>query len=167
MSENACCGCNAWECKMRKIVAVLGSLIVAVLGCSGLGFLMSPLVQKKDEGWVDVGSLDAFKPGVPAHVQFVQRSRDSWAVTEKRSAAWVVATDGGKITVFDPRCPHLGCPYRWNILDRRFQCPCHTAAFTLDGALLGGPSPRALDQFKSKVEANRLLVLPTPVKEHS
>ncbi|MBI4376174.1 MAG: Rieske (2Fe-2S) protein [Elusimicrobia bacterium] len=152
---------------IRKAIGVLGALIMAVLGSAGLGFLLSPLVQKRDEGWVDVGPADAFKPGTPVQIQFVERTRDSWSVTEKRSSAWVLALDNGQITVFDPRCPHLGCPFRWNILDKRFQCPCHTAAFAADGAVISGPSPRALDRFESKIEDNRLLILPRPTQGHS
>lgn len=140
--------------------AGLASLASLVLGGSTLTYLLSPLWQKQDEGWVDVGRADAFKPEKPAKVEFVQRKRDSWSVTEKRSSAWVVVEEGKHVKVFDPRCPHLGCPYRWDIVSTKFKCPCHNASFSMDGDVLGGPAPHALDQLPSKVESGDLFIQP-------
>ena len=140
--------------------AGLASLASLVLGGSTISYLLSPLWQKQDEGWVDVGRADAFKPQQPAKVEFVERKRDSWSVTEKRSSAWVVVGEGKHVKVFDPRCPHLGCPYRWDVVSSKFKCPCHTASFSVDGDVLGGPAPHALDQLPSKVQSGELLIQP-------
>ncbi len=152
---------------LSRIIAAMVSLTSLVLGGTGLGFFLSPAFQRKDEGWVDLGKADAFKPDQPSQVEYVERKRDSWVVTEKRASAWVVVKDGQKFTVFDPRCTHLGCPYRWETKDKRFVCPCHTAAFAIDGKVLGGPPPRPLDQYPAKVVEGELLILPKSTQEKS
>lgn len=152
---------------LSRAVAAMASLLSLVVGGVGLGFFLSPVFQKKEEGWVDLGKTDAFRPDEPKSVEFVERRKDSWVVTEKRSSAWVVAQDGKGFTVFDPRCPHLGCPYRWDVKDKRFLCPCHTAAFAIDGKVLDGPPPRPLDRYPSQVVEGKLLIKPKPAQEKS
>lgn len=142
------------------IAAALGGVISFVLGGAGLGYFLSPAFAKDDEDWVDVGPASDIRPGRPAKVDFVARKRDAWVVTEKRASAWVSTADGTSFTVFDPRCTHLGCPYRWDDASRRFLCPCHAAVFGADGAVLSGPPPRPLDRYAVKVADGRLLIQP-------
>lgn len=147
------------------MTAVLGSFVTLILGGSATGYFLSPLFESKEEGWVDLGRADAFKAETPTKVEFVERKRDAWVTTEHRASAWVVASEGTAITVFDPRCTHLGCPFRWNVLDKRFLCPCHTAAFDIKGLVVGGPAPRALDRYPAKVVEQRLLIQPAAREE--
>lgn len=146
--------------------AGIGAAISFILGASGLSYFVSPAFKKDDEDWVDLGKAAEIKPGAPVKIDFVARKRDAWVVTEKRSSAWVT-TDGKSFTVFDPRCTHLGCPYRWDQAQNQFLCPCHSAAFGPDGSVASGPPPRPLDRYASKVADGRLLILPNPAKEHA
>lgn len=145
---------------MTRATAALAAVIAAALSATGLGYFISPAFQRLDEDWVDLGSAGDFKAGSPALVEFTQRKRDAWVTSERRSSAWVVTADGKRFTAFDPRCTHLGCPYRWDASNERFVCPCHTAVFGPDGKVLSGPPPRPLDQYATKVAGNRLMILP-------
>lgn len=147
-------------------IAGLGGTIAAALGGTGLGYFISPIFQKREEDWVDVGRSQDFKPGKPFLVEFTQRLRDAWVTTEKKSSAWVLTSNSKDFIVFDPRCTHLGCPFRWDEKKNQFLCPCHTAAFAVDGSVVSGPPPRPLDRFPVKVAAGRLLIQPAP-PEHS
>lgn len=142
------------------IIVGLSSIMAAVLGGSGIGYFISPIFKRKEEGWVDIGSIKDFKPGAPSKVEFVQRRRDAWAATEQRSSAWVLTSNNRDFTAFDPRCTHLGCPYRWEETKKQFLCPCHTAAFAIDGQVISGPPPRPLDRYPVKVVGGRLLLHP-------
>lgn len=144
--------------------AGLGAAVAFVLGSTGLAYFLSPAFKKDEEDWVDVGGAEEIRPGAPVKVDFVARKRDAWAVTEKRASAWVATKDGREFTVFDPRCTHLGCPYRWDQAKEQFLCPCHAAVFDAGGAVVSGPPPRPLDRFGSKVVKGRLLIQPTPIK---
>jgi len=57
----------------------------------------------------------------------------------------VVRPDRETLVAFDRRCPHLGCPVLWSAERRRFECPCHAAAFDArTGRVLAGPPRRGL-----------------------
>ena len=144
--------------------AGLGAVIAFVLGSTGLSYFVSPAFKKDDEDWVDVGGAAEIKHGAPVKVDFTARKRDAWAVTEKRSSAWVTTENGRDFIVFDPRCTHLGCPYRWDQAKAQFLCPCHAAVFDAGGAVVSGPPPRPLDRYDSKVVNGRLLIQPSPIK---
>lgn len=144
--------------------ACLGSAIGFVLGAAGLSYFVSPVLKKDEEDWVDVGGAAGVKPGTPVKLDFVARKRDAWVVTEKRASAWISTRDGLEFIVFDPRCTHLGCPYRWDSDRNQFLCPCHAAVFAADGAVVSGPPPRPLDRYAAKVVGGRLLIRPVPEK---
>lgn len=145
--------------------AGLGGVIALVLGSAGLSYFISPAFKKDDEDWVDLAGTKDVKPGSPVKIDFVVRTRDAWAMTEKRSSAWVATSDGRAFTVFDPRCTHLGCPYRWDQSKEQFLCPCHAGVFSADGAVVSGPPPRPLDRYDVKVVNGRLLIRPNPRKQ--
>jgi menaquinol-cytochrome c reductase iron-sulfur subunit len=60
--------------------------------------------------------------------------------------------------VFNPRCTHLGCAYRWDARREQFACPCHGGTFAISGEVTGGPPPRALTKLSSKIEDGTLRV---------
>jgi menaquinol-cytochrome c reductase iron-sulfur subunit len=145
--------------------ASIGAAIALILGATGLSYFVSPAFKKDEEDWVDLGSAADVKLGAPVKFDFVARKRDAWAVEEKRSSAWVSTPDGREFIVFDPRCTHLGCPYRWDQDRKQFLCPCHAGVFAADGAVVAGPPPRSLDRYRAKVVDGRLLILPIPKKQ--
>ena len=55
------------------------------------------------------------------------------------------------------RCAHLGCPVRWVAAAERFICPCHGGVYDLLGRRVGGPPPRPLDRFYTRVLERRLV----------
>ncbi|MEK7475049.1 MAG: ubiquinol-cytochrome c reductase iron-sulfur subunit [Candidatus Coatesbacteria bacterium] len=145
-------------------IAAVGGLIGAVLGGGGLGYVLSPLFRRHGEEWVDIGRADEVSPGAPIKVDFTVRKRDAWTTVERRASAWVLTADGKQFIVYDPRCTHLGCPYRWDRDLGRFLCPCHTAVFGVDGRVVMGPAPRPLDRFPVKIVGGRIMIRPEPVK---
>ena len=145
----------------------LGAIVAAVLGGSGGAYFLAPAFQKREEDWVDLGPAKDIPVGKPVKLDFVVRKRDAWVTTEQRSSAYVTTSNGRDFIVFDPRCTHLGCPYRWDEVKGQFICPCHTAVFDVDGRVVQGPPPRSLDRYEAKVTGGRLQVLPKPVKERA
>jgi menaquinol-cytochrome c reductase iron-sulfur subunit len=124
--------------------------------------VFSALFQRRHDEWVDLGPITAIPLKTPVKIEFVQRQRDAWVTTERRSSAWILTPNGRDFMAFDPRCTHLGCPYRWDDQQRQFLCPCHTAVFDLNGNVVTGPPPRPLDRYPCKVVADRLFILPSP-----
>ncbi len=145
---------------LERSIAVLGGLIAVVLGGSGLGYFISPAFRRRTADWLDLGRVSEIAPGTPVKVEFTVRKKDAWATTERRSSAWVLTSNRKDFIVFDPRCTHLGCPYRWDPERKQFRCPCHSAVFDVDGSVAEGPPPRPLDRYPAKVVGGRLLILP-------
>ena len=60
---------------------------------------------------------------------------------------WLVETEEGETKAIYMVCTHLGCLYKWEPANWRFECPCHGSKFTHDGFYIEGPAPRSLDHF--------------------
>jgi glycine/D-amino acid oxidase-like deaminating enzyme/nitrite reductase/ring-hydroxylating ferredoxin subunit len=81
---------------------------------------------------VDVGALEAVPTGEGRIVR----------VDGHRRAAF--RDDDGRVHVFSPVCPHLGCLVRWNGSARSWDCPCHGSRFAPTGEVLEGPAMSGL-----------------------
>ena len=145
---------------LTYVTSFLGGLIGLALTGLGGGYFLSPLWRKNEESWIDAGWVKDFQVGTPVKVDFTVRKRDAWSTVESRSSAWIITANREEFIAFDPKCTHLGCPYRWNEEKKQFLCPCHTATFAVDGRVVSGPPPRPLDRYPTKVVGGRLLVLP-------
>jgi Rieske Fe-S protein len=113
-------------------LAAGGGLGVLLEACAG-----PPVTVTLD---VDPASLEV---GTPTEVPF---TLDTGSRTVPASA-WLVKSASGELTAFDPRCTHALCVYRWDATASDFKCACHEGSFGLDGKVIAGPPPRALDRF--------------------
>jgi cytochrome b6-f complex iron-sulfur subunit len=69
---------------------------------------------------------------------------------------------GGEIAALSGVCTHLGCLLQLNAQARRLDCPCHSAAFGLDGNVLFKHMPDALPplpRMESRVRDGQIEVL--------
>lgn len=144
----------------------LGGLIAAALALPSAVYFLSPAWRRKQEGWIEIGPVSSIPIGRPTKVEFIERTKDAWATIEGKRSAWIVTSDGKTFDSFDPHCTHLGCPYSWSEEKEKFLCPCHNAAFAIDGRVLFGPPPRPLDRYRSKVENGLLYILPEAEPVH-
>jgi Rieske Fe-S protein len=55
-------------------------------------------------------------------------------------------------------CTHFGCIVKWMPAEKDFFCPCHAGRFGPDGAVLSGPPPKPLTQFKVVKDGTTLYV---------
>ncbi len=73
---------------------------------------------------------------------------------------WLVNTETGPLAIYMV-CTHLGCLYKWEASNNRFECPCHGSKFSREGFYIEGPAPRSLDQFIVEVEEGSTLEVTT------
>ena len=71
---------------------------------------------------------------------------------------WLVRTEEGSPKAIYMVCTHLGCLYKWEPSNVRFECPCHGSKFSHDGFYIEGPAPRSLDYFETREEGDTLIV---------
>ncbi len=59
------------------------------------------------------------------------------------------------------KCVHLGCRVPWCQSSQWFECPCHGSKYNKWGEWTGGPAPRGLDRFPSRIDNNGMFVVST------
>lgn len=152
-----------------KWATAIGSGLIGVLaGIPALRVFLSPAFRRGTETrWIKIGEADLFDPDIPTQVSFGETINDAWVQNRVLRNVWVYTSDGENFIVYNGRCPHLGCAYRFDkdpdpAYHREpnvFHCPCHHGVFELkDGAVLAGPPPRGLDRLDTKVEGGMLYV---------
>jgi Rieske Fe-S protein len=52
------------------------------------------------------------------------------------------------VIAYNTVCPHLGCFVDYRKKEQDFFCPCHDSNFDLNGKLVKGVSPRAMDTLE-------------------
>jgi cytochrome b6-f complex iron-sulfur subunit len=62
----------------------------------------------------------------------------------------------GDAIALSTRCKHRGCQVEPEA--DRFVCPCHGSEYTLDGAVLKGPTQRPLDRFTVREAGTSLAI---------
>ncbi len=82
---------------------------------------------------------------------------DAPPAAEVAGKFWLVNTDEGTRALYMV-CTHLGCLYKWESSNNRFECPCHGSKFSKAGHYIEGPAPRSLDTFEVSEENNQLVV---------
>lgn len=132
--------------------------IAAALTVPAMTYIFASPKSRKRNGWIDAGDISAIPINSPEEVVFRRTRVDGWKVLSERSTAWVIRKSEKDVVALAPQCTHLGCAYHWASEKKEFECPCHTSAFSIDGAVLTGPAPRPLDRFQVKLEGKRLLL---------
>jgi len=133
-------------------------LMGAVVGVPALAYLFGPRKTKATGGWTEVGDVGRLAPNVPEEMVFRRTRVDGWKVISEKTSAWVVRKSEKELVAFAPQCTHLGCAYHWNDGKNEFLCPCHTSTFSIEGQVLTGPAPRALDRYQVRMDGSKLLV---------
>jgi menaquinol-cytochrome c reductase iron-sulfur subunit len=148
---------------LATIAAGLSSLLGAALSVPFLAALASP--ARRDAapvrgagGFIPVIQIWDLPKGQPKRVEITADDVDAWARQERRvlGAVWLIKVSREEVKAFSTVCPHLGCAI--NAAPSGFACPCHTSAFSPDGQVAGGPSPRSMDPLEVKVEKDTVMV---------
>jgi menaquinol-cytochrome c reductase iron-sulfur subunit len=138
----------------------LGAIITAALGLPAVVYLLVPPRMRRQSDWADAGDISQLALHSPVEMTFRRNRVDGWKVTSEKSTAWVVKNSANQVTAFSPQCTHLGCAYHWDQAQNEFVCPCHNSLFSIEGKVLGGPAPRPLDRYATKIDGNKLLLGP-------
>jgi Rieske Fe-S protein len=147
----------------------VAAAIGAALGIPGLVATVAPALRQASLDWYPIGRIDEAGPGepdlriqgTPVLTHFVSLAEDAYRKAQpQRVQVYVVNQGNGEFTVFDVRCTHLGCPVVWEQDPQRYVSPCHNGLFDPAGLVIGGPPPRPLDRYETKVEDGVLFVGP-------
>ena len=92
------------------------------------------------------------------HHRTSHHARETSTANVVLGAAWLRRGKDGQIAALSSVCPHKGCAIGFAEGAQRFECPCHSATFDLDGNRLSGPAERGLDPLPVIIERGRVKV---------
>jgi cytochrome b6-f complex iron-sulfur subunit len=109
------------------------------------------------------------------HDQLLTEIQEEGPVTVPSARAYLVEFDSaedtagqygdlvesGQIMALFWTCVHLGCKVPWCESSQWFECACHGSQYNRWGEYTGGPAPRGLDRFHTRVTDNGTLIVDT------
>lgn len=141
-----------------RIGLAINAIAVTIFTIPILGYVLSPARRFTWLDWIPLGPLTDYPENQTRLAEYVNPFKKPWDGETDKIPCWVRRMEGEKFQVFAINCTHLGCPVRWFQESALFMCPCHGGVFYADGRHASGPPPRALYQYKYRVEAGQLWV---------
>ncbi|MDP3184985.1 MAG: ubiquinol-cytochrome c reductase iron-sulfur subunit [Anaerolineales bacterium] len=142
---------------VKLTTVALGSIMGAVIGLPVIGYLVDPALKAGGkDAWIPLGPLEKFEVGKPTLVTFIRSKVNGWEKTANSYGVFVlkksdrVGAAHTDVMVLSNRCTHLSCRVNWKEEQQAYLCPCHDAAFDINGTVLGGPPPRPLDKYEGE-----------------
>lgn len=121
--------------------------LLTLQGAAGLFFFMMPRFKAGEFGGVFFIGPESSMPATDAPPE-----------ANVAGKFWLVNTADEGVKAIYMVCTHLGCLYKWEPANFRFECPCHGSKFTREGFYIEGPAPRSLDTFLVTVENGEVAV---------
>ena len=152
---------------MTGTVHTAGMAMTAGMVIPAVGFALGPVFKNVTLGWQTVGTPDMFPddnylPVVITTAPGIGEAGKSTVFIRGRNSKidTTPLTQFNRWVAITSRCAHLGCPVRWVPASERFICPCHGGVYDLQGARVGGPPPRPLDRFFTRLHEGMVQVGP-------
>jgi menaquinol-cytochrome c reductase iron-sulfur subunit len=113
--------------------------------------------------FIRVASLAELKDGAPPkRFSVVSERRDAWTHSvEPVGTVFLRRTGADQVLALQVKCPHEGCPVKFNDKTGAFACTCHTARFDADGKRIDpdtSMSPRDLDTLAVEIRDQQVWV---------
>jgi menaquinol-cytochrome c reductase iron-sulfur subunit len=135
-----------------------GAIAAAAFTLPALGFAIGPIFQRAHTTWQDIGPLDEFNDhdysrrvvmldptvGTVGKTTVFVRLRNPAIDTEP-------VDQYNQVIALTSRCAHVGCPVNYVPAAGTFVCPCHGGVYDVRGLRIGGPPPRPLDRFYTRI----------------
>ena len=151
---------------MTGSAGAMGGIAAAAIALPALGFALGPVFTHVQATWQDVGPATEFgaqftrrvvviSPGIGEAGNSIAyiRKRDPQVDTEP-------ADRWNQYIALSSRCAHVGCPVNYVPAASSFVCPCHGGVYDFRGLRTGGPPPRPLDRFYTRVVDGQLQLGP-------
>jgi len=144
-----------------------GAVATAAFVLPALGFALAPVFEEAPHRWEIAGPEDDFPDNnyIPVVVTMVpglgEVGKQTVYVRKHNPSLDTDPYDKNKpFIAISNRCAHAGCPVRWVEASERFICPCHGGVYDILGKRVGGPPPRPLDRFYTRVRNGQVEIGP-------
>ena len=143
----------------KIVMTFLGSIMGAVVGLPIIGYIISPALKtQKVADWVSLGALDGYPIGTPTLFSFTRSKVNGWERTTNSFGVFVLRKSASDLIVLSNVCTHLSCRVKWDEAEDAYLCPCHDAQFAIEGEVIYGPPPHAMDAYEFKIEEGNILI---------
>lgn len=134
-----------------------GLIKYAMLGFSALATAAGTLYPIISYLWPpkQKGTAGASRVAVAATSDLLPGKGQVFSVNNK--PVIVINTPDGYVAL-SATCTHLGCIVAWNEQKKVIACPCHEAYYSTTGAVISGPPPSPLAQFRVQAEGDQIYV---------
>lgn len=129
---------------LKKIVAALGLTTLFAFIYPAIRFL-SPVRNVGSGEKVSIRKRDL--QGV-----------SSMDITVNNTPVVLINRGGQGIVALSRVCTHLGCLVVYSESRGKLVCPCHAAEFNLEGKVLAGPAPRALESIDVTIDGDQIII---------
>ncbi len=136
---------------IKVTTGIVGGLIGAAVGLPSIYYLIDPaLGEGGKDAWIPIGKFEDMQIGVPYPFSFTRVQVNGWERTASSYGGYAIrrSDDPNDLLILNSRCTHLACSVNWSAEANAYLCPCHDAKFSIEGEVLDGPPPRALDVFE-------------------
>lgn len=136
---------------IKVTTGIVGGLIGAAIGLPSVFYLIDPALQEGGkEAWIPIGKFEDMQPGTPYPFSFTRVQVNGWERTASSFGGYAIrkSDNPDELLILNSRCTHLACTVNWSDEAQAYLCPCHDAKFGMDGEVLDGPPPRALDVYE-------------------
>lgn len=158
------------------MAVLFGGLVTILPAGIGGAFFLDPLLRKKkssggrggdvkidDEGFIVLPTAIESKlpeDGTPQLFKVVADLQDAWNKfpNTEIGSVFLRREPDGQVSCFNSQCPHLGCSVNYKADQKKYVCPCHDSAFSLDGKRSNEIPPRDLDSLEVKNKGGVLWV---------
>ncbi len=145
----------------------LGAIAVSAIALPALGFALGPVFQRTATTWQPVGAPsefpnDTYVQRVITIASGVGEAGNStvYMRTRNPSIDTEPADEFNQFIAISSRCAHVGCPVAYVAAAQSFVCPCHGGVYDRRGLRVGGPPPRPLDRFFTRVRDGQVEIGP-------
>lgn len=145
---------------MKAAISAIGGVIGLTWAVPAVVYVVEPALKSgQGVGWLRLGSTSKIEIGVPTLFKVTVQRQSGWVTNEDELSVYVLTNDGREFIAMSNVCTHLGCRIRWIDEQENFICPCHNGFFDKQGNVIGGPPPRPLDRYQTKVENDQLFIM--------
>jgi menaquinol-cytochrome c reductase iron-sulfur subunit len=144
-----------------------GAIAAAAFTLPALGFALGPVFERTHWSWQAVGEPadfpdDGYVPKVIVLDPNVGEAGRSTVFVRRRNPAIDLepADRWNRFVAISSRCAHVGCPVDFVAAAGSFICPCHGGVYDFRGIRVGGPPPRPLDRFFTRVSGGQVQIGP-------
>jgi cytochrome b6-f complex iron-sulfur subunit len=130
---------------LKMILAFLGSITFLSFAYSLVKFLASiPAARASDKRLV-INKID-----IP--------SGEARNVIYGNIPVVVINRPDKGFIAFSRVCTHLGCLVDYNERKHVFLCPCHAGVFDIEGNVVSGPPPKAMNVLPLRIEGGNIII---------